>query len=211
MSGRGPWPLQPEGPPPKSRRLSRRLSRRFSTASPPRPPGLPPQPLPAHRGSAPQGAGLESAGCPGSLRAFSRSAWPFPCHVPDSSRWRGRVSCQVCVVAPQRCQRRPGPAPGRPRVRVPPWRVPLLSSLPPLASPWGGARGSSPPPPGPARLLCTLVWILPVLARGPGVRAELCRHPDVRCVPCGRLPGLSTCEAESGVAVVTAAPQMRDA
>lgn len=97
MSGRGPWPLQPEGPPPKSRRLSRRLSRRFSTASPPRPPGLPPQPLPAHRGSAPQGAGLESTGCPGSLRAFSRSAWSFPCHVPDSSRVaRARFVPGVC-------------------------------------------------------------------------------------------------------------------
>lgn len=93
MSGRGPWPLQPEGPPPKSRRLSRR----FSTASPPRPPGLPPQPLPAHRGSAPQGAGLESTGCPGSLRAFSRSAWSFPCHVPDSSRVaRARFVPGVC-------------------------------------------------------------------------------------------------------------------
>lgn len=186
------------------------------------PEGSPPPPLLAHLGFPPSPSPLTGAPlrrvlalrAPAALGASAPFLGP-----PGLSRvtfltppaWRGRVSCQVCVVAPQRCQRRPGPAPGRPRVRVPPWRVPLLSSLPLLASPWGGARGSSPPPPGPARLPCTLVWILPILAWGLGVRAELCRHPDVRCVPCGGLPGLSTCDAESGIAVVTAAPQMRDA
>lgn len=191
-------PLQPGGPPPDSRRFS--LPPLLAHLGFPGPSLLAAAAL---RWVLPRRAApVPRTSCP------SLPAWPLQCHAVPSRV--ARALCARWASSPTELSGDLGPAPRAPTCPGAAQEGP--SALVTATSGLSAGRGSGSPPP----LRASAAAVHPRLNPPPswpgdrGVGAVLCHPPDVCCVLCSRVPGLSTCEAASGLATVTAAPQIRD-